>query len=519
VKESDEDKRILLNPEEIKASHGWRQAGWDRSEPSVAAPGDTARHLFRGIAWVGSLRWTGQICSWAATFMVMRLLRPEDYGLFGMAYVFIGIAQIFAEFGIGSTVIAMPGLKEEDEAQLHGASIFLGAGACLITLLASYPISRFYGEPRVVPLIVALGFPLLLNSAAAVPLARATKALDYQGMAVADLLRTLIPAMASLALAFLGAGVWSLVGGQVVAALAATTFLLLHTRTPISFPQPAQLKIPLKYSSEILMDRVAWMVYSGMPAIVGGRLLGAASLGEYIFAWTLASMPGEKLVNVITSVMTPLLAREQKNFGRLHALLGKMVEGIAWVTWPLLVGLALVAPLLVGVVFGEQWRGAVAGIEILAAYHIVRVVMAPFSQVFLVTGQARRNRQLSVLGALLLPGCFVAGALFWGPTGLALAWWVSVPLFLIPCLVFLRQIVGFGVGDFARALSGPALCSAMMAGGVVLSLHIMDFSELSRLVVTIAVGGIVYGTATALARRSKLAQLVAGVRGANGKSA
>jgi O-antigen/teichoic acid export membrane protein len=427
--------------------------------------------------------------------MIMRLLSPEDYGLFGMAVVFVNVAQMLAEFGIGSTVIAMQGLEPEDEAQLHTSSALLGGIAFFATIAAAYPISLYYKEPRVVALVVALGVPLFLNSLTAVPLARVTKALDYAGMAIADLLRSLMGALISLAIALADAGVWALVGAQIASALAVTAFLLVRAPTPFSFPQISRIKSPLKYSREILVDRVAWMIYSGMPAIIGGRLLGAEVFGVYVFAFTLASMPGEKLVNLLMSVSTPLLARAQNDTAQLRSLLAKHVEGISLVTWPMLVGLALVASPMIEVVFGERWRNAETGIEILTIYFLFWVVMVPFNKIFLVIGQIRIYRQLSVLGAIVLPVAFFWGTHFAGSNGLAFAWWIALPLFLIPSMVNLKRLIGFGASEFAYALRGTAFCTALMAGAVVLSMHIVNSSYRLQLVSAIIVGAIVYITA------------------------
>jgi len=449
----------------------------------------------------------------------MRLLHPEDYGLFGMAIVFVTAAQVIAEFGIGSTIVAMQKLSKEDESQLHSVSTLFGFSAFIVALAAAYPISQFFREPRVVALVFALGVPLFINSVMTVPLALATKKLDYPTMAISDLLRTLMGAFISLAFAFAGAGVWALVIAQIAAAISATLFLLVRVPTSFSFPQISRIIVPLKYSREILVERIAWMFYSSMPAIIGGRLLGADGLGVYVFAFTIASMPGEKLVNIITSVATPLLARAQSDASQLRSLLAKLVEGIAIVTWPLLVGLALVSSLLIEVVFGERWSNADTSIKILSIYFIIKVVMTPFGQLFLVTGQAKLNRQLSVLAALLLPVAFFLGAQIVGPTGLSLAWWITVPIFLAPSLSLLKRIVGFGPFQFFNVVIRTALCVAVMAGAVTLSMYIFNSSARFQLVSAIIVGAIVYMSAIFFVKRSAILRLLSEYRKANVKDA
>lgn len=473
---------------------------------------DSGRHLLRGVVWVGSLRWAGQAVSWGATLVVLRLLEPADYGLLGMAMVFVNLAQVFADFGIGSTVIAMQVLSSEVEEELHTTSVLMGLAALLLTLLAAYPLSLFYRQERLVPIVAALGVPLLLNGAASVPLARLGKALDYPAMAIADLLRSVFGALASLGLAVAGLGVWALVGGQLVGAVAGSSFVLSRSRVRLRRPHFDRLGPTLAYSRDTMLSRVGWMFYSGMPSLIGGRLLGPGPLGEFTFAWTLASMPGEKLVNVLNGVAVPVLARQQSNKARLGSLLGRLVEGIAFLTWPLLAGMALVSPLFVKVVFGSKWEGAIGPLAILAIYSMAVAVASPFAQVLLVTGATRVNRQLSLLGALVLPVAFWVGATAWGANGLAAAWLVAVPLLAVPSLVVLRRRIGFGFGEFFSAVRPAGIATVAMSIAVLAVQAVVRGPDVLRLGVAIGAGALTFAGVSWGLRGKHLSQLVSTIR-------
>jgi teichuronic acid exporter len=483
-----------------------------RADAPGVGPGDARRHLIRGLAWVGALRWTGQVISWGSTLLVMRLLVPTDYGLMAMAFVFTGVAQMLADFGIGSTVVAMQTLRVEEEEQLHATSLMLGGIALLATAISAYPMSRFFHEPALVAIIAALGFPLLIQAAGAVPLARLTKALDYRAMAVADLLRTLGGVLVSLALAIAGAGVWALVGGQIASALAATGFVLLREHVSIRRPDFVHLRLALAYSRDTMLSRVGWMAYTYSANLIGGRLLGARVLGEFTFAWSVSSMPGDKAVGVIGGVAAPILAREQRNEVRLRQLLQLMIEGIAFVTWPMLAGLAVVAPLAVEVVFGSKWSGAVDPLVVLCLYWMTSTVSSPFAHVFLATGAARLNRQLSMIGLLLLPGAFWFGARMAGPTGLAWAWLATVPVIVVPSLFMLKRRIGFGPREFFDAVKVAGLATGLMALAVKGVLWSAGGSNTSRLASAIAVGGLTFTATAWIVRRRELLQFFHAMR-------
>src|SRR2546422_1742436 len=70
------------------------------------------RSLIHGIAWTGGAKWASQLLTWASTLIVARLLTPEDYGLVGMAWVYLGVITLLSEFGLGTTVVTLRDLGE-----------------------------------------------------------------------------------------------------------------------------------------------------------------------------------------------------------------------------------------------------------------------------------------------------------------------------------------------------------------------------------------------------------------------
>src|ERR1017187_8624659 len=65
------------------------------------------RAMIRAMAWTGAGRWTTQLLTWASTIVVARILAPSDYGLFGMATLYLGMVALISEFGLGQAVITL----------------------------------------------------------------------------------------------------------------------------------------------------------------------------------------------------------------------------------------------------------------------------------------------------------------------------------------------------------------------------------------------------------------------------
>ena len=86
------------------------------------------RSMARAVAWNATARWTSQILSWVSTIIVARRLTPADYGLVGMAGLYLNLALLISQAGIGDTIIALRDLTRRQIAELNTVAILLGLG-------------------------------------------------------------------------------------------------------------------------------------------------------------------------------------------------------------------------------------------------------------------------------------------------------------------------------------------------------------------------------------------------------
>ena len=103
------------------------------------------------------------------TDLLARILSPADYGLVAMATVYIGLTTMITDFGLGSAIVALPGLSGELAAQLHAVATLVGIVAFGLSCLVAVPLSRFFGSPNLAPVVIVLSTALVLDSLRVVP--------------------------------------------------------------------------------------------------------------------------------------------------------------------------------------------------------------------------------------------------------------------------------------------------------------------------------------------------------------
>ncbi len=476
------------------------------------------RELIHGIAWTGAARWLTQILSWASTFVVARLLTQVDYGLVGMATLFLGAAQLVNEFGIGTAVVQLQDLDEEDRAGLGGFSITLGLLFFLLCVVAAHWVAAFFGQPAVRDVTIVMGTTFAIGGFKVLPSGLLSRELQFARLARIDAASALLQTVVTLATAIAGFRYWSLVAGSVTGMLLLTGMTMWARPHRVAWPRsPRRLMSALTLGWQVTVSRVMWYVYSNADFGVVGRILGPGPLGAYSLGWQVASVPVEKITAVVARVTQPVMSAVQKDAAALRRYVCGLTEGLALLAFPASAGMALVARNFVLVALGPKWAAAIVPLQLLCLYAGFRSITVIIPQVLVAIGEARQNMWVSVLMAVVLPVLFVLGTR-WGTGGVAAVWVVVYPLIAIPSMiVFTLRRLDLRAGDYLRAL-WPALSSTLVMSLLVLAVERAvppSLGPLPGLLIQIGAGVAAYVLAIVGAHRARVREirvLIAGMR-------
>ena len=205
--------------------------------PARASTDSLDRSLVRGLAWTSAAKWGSQVLSWASTLIVARLLTPQDYGLVGMASIYLGLVTMLSEFGLGTTVMALRDLTEEQVAQLHGFALLFGVGSFALSCLMAWPLGAFFRSTELPPVVVAMSVTFIIASFRIVPSALLRRELRFRDLAVIDTVGALVLAVAMIAFAWFGFRYWTLVIGGLLSAGLSTIQTLWLQRQRMARPR------------------------------------------------------------------------------------------------------------------------------------------------------------------------------------------------------------------------------------------------------------------------------------------
>ena len=470
------------------------------------------RALINGLAWTGGIKWLAQLVSWAATLVVARLITPTDYGLFAMAMVYAGFVQLVNELGLSLAIVQYRDLTTPQIAQLGGLALVAGGVLFALSLALSGAIATFFGEPVVQWIVAVLSLTFLMRAAQVVPRSLLARDLEFRRLAWIDAGEALVWSSTTLIGALLGLGYWALVLGAVISVGAAMVAMCVLRPHRVAWPRDIRsIADALHLGWYVVVSQLCWYVYSHADLTIVGRVLGKAPLGAYTKGSDIATIPTDRISALVGQVSPAVFSAAQKDRAALRRYLLALTEGLALLTFPMSVGLALVADLFVITVLGEQWRSAIVPLRLLGLYGGFRAIFNPLPAMLIATGHAKLNMRFNLLAAVALPAALYAGST-WGITGVALAWIVAYPVITIP--TFFRQtlrILELRTGEYLRTLWPAASAAAGIAAAVLIVRPLVpdEWSPWVRLGIRVLSGAVAYAAVLLLAHRTRMKEVAA----------
>jgi teichuronic acid exporter len=476
------------------------------STPTPAERAQLDRSFAGGIAWSGLARLSSQMVTWLVTLGVARLLVPADYGIVASATIYLGLVRLVTEFGLGTAIVTQRNLTDRQVSQLGGFAALLGVGAWVITFALAAPVAALLRVPALSTVLPVLGFATAVSTLNSLPTALLQRSLDYRSLSQLELLRSLAASLSLLLYAWLKFGYWALVLNEVTAVSVYAIALYLRTRYRLARPRLADIRSSLRLSGELVIARFASFAYTNTDVTIVARRFGAAVLGDYSMAWTLTSVPSEKLGSVLMSVTPGVLARVQHDTVELSRYFLLLIEGLSLLLLPATVGISLTAQTFIPLLLGEKWRGAIPIVEALGILLALRSISPVCGQVLVARLRSDIVMKYSIAAAVIMPISFLVGS-HWGVMGVTFAWLTVSPMLSLTLFAITCREISLPVRQLLAVVARPLGAVLLMAVAVLAaraalaSTTLPPASQLSALILT---GAIVYLGTLALTMRDRV---------------
>jgi len=462
-----------------------------------------------GVFWLTATKAIGQAITWLITIAVVRLLSPADYGLMGIATLFIGLLLLFNELGLGAAVVQKADLNTDHLSDLRWAILLINVALCLLLVLGAPMVARYFNEPSLTSIIRALAVIFVIQGVGSPSACMLQRGMQFKTKSRAELIGNVTGSMTTLAFAFAGFRVWSLVAGYL--ALQLTTHGLYCFHHPIPFRRrfsPSNVRPFLNFGFHMTSSRVLWYISSNADSVVVGRMLGAVQLGYYGLAFQLSTMPTDKIMSIVTQVAYPSFCALQNDDATLKRYFLKLISVVSLITFPMFLGFFIIAERGIPLLLTSRWAPVIVPLQILCSVSCLRAIGSLNTPMLMAKGRTRLILFNFTLQAILLPLGFYIGARY-GLVGVSVAWLVLGPLLFGVMTAQTLQVVGLTVGDYAAALRHAAFGSVVMVGFVTLVQRaLLEHMPASyHVALTVVMGVALYGAYQAVMNRGAFVEM------------
>lgn len=416
-----------------------------------------------GVRWLAVMRVVSESIGLASAVALARLVSPADFGHAAVALIFIMVGVILTFEGFASALVQRSEVTHQDRRAAMSMSIIGGLVLSGIVYALARPLwAPVFGAPTA-SLIEIVSPSLLIASLGGVSRAMVWRRLDFRMISSIDAICLFAGSVSSVALAVAGVGALALVLGGLIQTTLATVLLCLVSPPPRPGWSRASQRQIAAFGVPSALAGLAGVVFQNIDYAILAARLPATTVGLYYRAFNVSVVYQDKLSKVMAQIAFPVYARTQSR-EHLRAFHERVARVHAVIIFPFLATSAVLAPILVPLVFGPAWRGAVPATQILAVGGCVAAVLTGYPQLMLAIGRPRPLLWFNIL-MVAIYGTAVYMASRHGLVVVAIT--VSGVYLLILLGVYhllLRRHVGLSITRLLPEL-GPALtgCAGLVA--------------------------------------------------------
>lgn len=323
----------------------------------------------RGLFWGGVSNGIQQVVNLLVGLVLARILLAEDYGVIAVLGIFTASAMILQDSGFSAALINKKTFRHEDFNAVFWFNILVGALLYVILFFCAPLIAKIYDKPALTSVTRVYLLWFLFGSAGSTHFSVLHKKLMVKEKAKMEIVALAAASCVGIAMALGGYGYWALVANTV-----SHGFLLMVLRWHYSPWRPtfrinlSPLREMLPFSSKILFTNILSVVSGNIFANILGVLKGLDVTGLYSQGRKWTDMGSSFIWNTVNSVSHPVLAEVADDKQRQKMVFRKMVRFVAFISFPLMFGLALVAPEFITIAVTDKWAGAVPILQILCVW-------------------------------------------------------------------------------------------------------------------------------------------------------
>jgi len=409
---------------------------------------------------------------------------------------------------------------QSDDDSLHAAntaftlSMITGIIATALLVALAPLIARWFHQPSVTPVLQVLSLTFLLDSIGSVHEARLSRSLQFRKLVAPEVLGSAVKLIVSVGLAWWGAGVWSVVWGNVAAAAFTTAcyWIALAWVPRLSFDRAIAGPM-LRYGARIAASGFLFLIMRDIDYVIIGRSLAVSALAAYTVAFRLPDLAVTGIPFAVRRATFPFYSRLRHDPARLQGAYVRVFRALALITTPIACGIAVTSPDVVHLVYGSAWVAAGPLMQWLALYAGLATLTGAPGPLYSAIGRPGITT-LILLARVPVTIIVLVSVVHRGIEALAMAQVGLVAAFLVVSMIVTKRVIDLAWRDLGAMVSSVLVSSVGLVAASLTARHLLaDHSLGLRLTATVAAGVVGYVVPVALFERANVVDALGLFRG------
>lgn len=319
-----------------------------------------------GFFWQLGQKISCQLISFGISVVLARLLSPNDYGVVAICSMFLMLVGIIIDGGLGTALIQKKDIDEIDFNTVFYAGTVFSFIIYAITFVIAPFIAVLFDNEQITPVIRVLAILMPVGTLSSVQSAFIQRQMAFRKYFISSLYGTIASGCIGLIMAFMGFGVWALVGQSLVNTLTNTIVLfIINQWRPKWMFSWERFRILFSFGWRMVAVNVLNAFFYQLKGYVIGYKYSASDLAYYNRGEGLPGILYNNISSTINTVLFPALSNLQDDKQAIKHALARSMRTTCFFLMPALLGLAAISDKLVLTIFTEKWAAAIPFMQVI----------------------------------------------------------------------------------------------------------------------------------------------------------
>ncbi|MDH6307776.1 teichuronic acid exporter [Dysgonomonas sp. PFB1-18] len=325
-----------------------------------------------GVSWLFIQKVATQGVSFLTTIVLARIILPEDFGLIGMIYVFIGIGNVLLDAGFSASLIRSQFVDQADLSTVFYFNIIASVGVYLLSYALAPFIASFLGHDILIIIIRVYSISFIFTAFTAIQNVMLIKEMRFKTQFYISLPSSILSGIVGIVFALLGYGVWALVWSGVAKSFFYSVQLWIHNKwRPSLVFDKKKFKYHFNFGSKLAINEIFNVIFVNLYPFFIGKFYTPTQVAYYTQSETLKQVPVANIYGSINVISFPLFSSIQEDLLRLREAYKKNIIYSYFILTPILIFMLVLAKSILIFLYTDKWVDATPYLQILCIIGII----------------------------------------------------------------------------------------------------------------------------------------------------